>query len=462
MQRLMRHEEQAAAEKRLLRTEGAPRSLVYALGTLMVCLLASYLFLLRLEHDRLVQQREKTAYIVENYATKMRYVITNAFSSAYLVAALVRQGDGAVKDFDSYAAELVKMHPSTININLAPGGVVSRVFPYERNKRALGHDLFANPARASEARLARESGRATLAGPFPLVQGGHGLALRLPVFLGTGPRPASFWGLICVTFSFPEVLEPVHLELLSRQGYAYQLLRIHPDTKEETILLGEREPLDEAMEYPIALPNTVWLLRVRPEAGWKDWGLRSFFWGVALFMSLLFSCVVGLATDLSSKKKRLEHMSEQDMLTGLPNRRALFRELEAAMTAGRSFAVCFLDLNKFKAINDTYGHDCGDRLLSQFAGRLRAFLPDGGSAVRLGGDEFVVILYGAADPDAARRRCEAMVRQAMERPYNLDGRDIMVRASMGLAFYPSDAASVSELLHKADLDMYGNKRRGAS
>ncbi len=133
MQRLIRHKEQAAAEKRLLRMEGAPRSLVYALGTLLVCLLASYLFLLRLEHDRLAQEQEKTGYIVESYATKMRYVITNAFSSAYLVAALVRQGNGAVEDFESYAAELVKMHPSTININLAPGGVVSRVFPYERN-----------------------------------------------------------------------------------------------------------------------------------------------------------------------------------------------------------------------------------------------------------------------------------------------------------------------------------------
>ena len=462
MQRLIRHKEQAAAEKRLLRMEGAPRSLVYALGTLLVCLLASYLFLLRLEHDRLAQEQEKTGYIVESYATKMRYVITNAFSSAYLVAALVRQGNGAVEDFESYAAELVKMHPSTININLAPGGVVSRVFPYERNRRALGHDLFSNPARSKEAILARDSGSATLAGPFSLVQGGCGLAVRLPVFLHDDKRPDSFWGLICVTFKFPDVLEPVQLEHLVRQGYAYQLSRIHPDTGNETILLGTPEALDEAMEYRIALPNADWLLRVRPDGGWKDWGLRSFFWGVALFMSILFSCVVGLATDLASKKKRLERMSEQDMLTGLPNRRALFRELEEAMAAGRSFALCYMDLNKFKAINDTYGHDCGDRLLSQFAGRLRAFLPDAGSAVRLGGDEVVVILYGAADRDAARRRCEAMVRQAMERPYRLDGRDIMVMASMGLAFYPSDAASVSELLRKADLDMYGNKRRGAA
>lgn len=462
MRRLMRHREQAAAESRLFRTEGIPRSLSYAVATLLVCLLATYLFLLRLEHDRLMQEREKTGYVVESYATKMQYVITNAFSSAYLVAALVRQGDGTVRDFESYAAELVKMHPSTININLAPGGVVSRVFPYERNKRAIGHDLFANPARAKEAFLARDSGNATLAGPFTLVQGGYGMAVRLPVFLHDDKRPDSFWGLICVTFKFPDVLEPVHLEHLARQGYAYQLSRVHPDTGSETVLLGTPETLDEAMEYRIALPNAVWLLRVMPEGGWKVWGLRSFFWGVAVFMSLLFSCVVGLATDLANKKERLERMSEQDMLTGLPNRRALFRELEQAMAAGRPFALCYMDLNKFKFINDTYGHDCGDQLLFQFAGRLRSFLHGTGTVIRLGGDEFIAILYDATERNEARRRCETMVRTVMECPYRLDGRDIMVMASMGLALYPSEASSVSELLRKADIDMYENKKLHAS
>ena len=99
--------------------------------------------------------------------------------------ALLRQGEGRISEFYSYAEELVKMHPSTININLAPGGVVTKVYPFERNKKAIGHDLFANPERSREALLARDSGQGL---PLPvrsiLIQGGvTRVAVRLPVFM---------------------------------------------------------------------------------------------------------------------------------------------------------------------------------------------------------------------------------------------------------------------------------------
>lgn len=425
----------------------------------MACLLAAYIFLLHLEKDRLVQEREKVHYIIENYATKIQYVITNAFSSAYLVDALVRQGKGKIEHFDSYAAELVKMHPSTVNINLAPGGVVSEVFPYERNKRALGHDLFRNPARNREAVLARDSGRATAAGPFTLVQGGYAMAVRLPVYLHDDKRLDSFWGLICVTFKFPDVLDPVQLKYLSRQGYDYQLSRIHPESGNKVVLLGVQGNLPEAVEREIALPNTVWTLSVLPQGGWKAWNLRYGFWGIATFISLLFSCVVGLTVDLADKKKRLERMSEQDMLTGLPNRRALFRELEKAKAAARPFALCYMDLNRFKEINDTYGHDAGDQLLRQFADRLRASLRSTGTVVRLGGDEFIVILYDITDREEALHRCVTLLDLVSEVPYRLDEHEITATASMGLALYPSEASTLSDLLRKADSGMYRNKKR---
>ena len=155
MQRLIRHGERRTFDTGVLREGGNCRSVLYALGVLLVCLLGSYLFLFRLEHVRVLQEREKARYVVDSYATKIQYVVANAFSSAYLVEALLRQGEGRISEFYSYAEELVKMHPSTININLAPRGVVTKVYPFERNKKAIGHDLFANPERSREALLAR-------------------------------------------------------------------------------------------------------------------------------------------------------------------------------------------------------------------------------------------------------------------------------------------------------------------
>lgn len=463
MQRLIRHGERGASDSGGLRESGNSRSVLYALGVLLVCLLGSYLFLFRLEHSRMLQEREKARYIVDSYATKIQYVIANAFSSAYLVEALLRQGEGRIMDFYSYAAELVKMHPSTININLAPGGIVTKVYPLERNRKAIGHDLFANPERSREALLARDTGRSTIAGPFDLVQGGYAVAVRLPVFMdgtegGEPPSPDVFWGLICVTFAFPEVLEPVQLEYLDKQNYVYQLSRIHPDTGDRIVLLRSAETLIDPVQGKVHLPNADWVLSVMPKEGW-NWSIRYASFGIATFISILFSCVVGLAVDLANKKKRLELVSERDPLTGLPNRRVLFRELEKAMEAKRPFALCYMDLDSFKQVNDTYGHDCGDQLLNGFAGRLQGALSPAGTLIRLGGDEFIAILYGVSERTIAEERFRHMLKAIGSEPYRLGSVDLSPTVSMGLALYPSEACSLDELMRRADTDMYEHKKR---
>ena len=424
MQRLIRHGERRTFDTGVLREGGNCRSVLYALGVLLVCLLGSYLFLFRLEHVRVLQEREKARYVVDSYATKIQYVVANAFSSAYLVEALLRQGEGRISEFYSYAEELVKMHPSTININLAPRGVVTKVYPFERNKKAIGHDLFANPERSREALLARDSGKATIAGPF----------------------------------AFPDVLDPVKLEYLDKQNYVYQLSRIHPDTGDRIVLLRSAETLIEPVERKVHLPNADWILSVTPKGGW-NWSIRYASFGIATFISILFSCVVGLAVDLAHQKKRLELMSEHDPLTGLPNRRVLFRELEKAMEAKRPFALCYMDLDDFKQVNDTYGHDCGDQLLNGFAERLQSALSTAGTLIRLGGDEFIAILYGVSERCIAGERFRRMLEAIGSEPYHLEGIDLNPAVSMGLALYPSEADSLEALMRLADADMYEHKKR---
>jgi|tagenome__1003787_1003787.scaffolds.fasta_scaffold20962247_2 diguanylate cyclase (GGDEF)-like protein len=158
---------------------------------------------------------------------------------------------------------------------------------------------------------------------------------------------------------------------------------------------------------------------------------------------------------------QLRHESVHDALTGLPNRSFLQSSLTAALEEvanGRSpgVAVMILDLNGFKDVNDTLGHQQGDGLLVQVGARLRDAVGDSGVVARLGGDEFAVLLAGASDEDAAVGVGRRLLR-VLEQPIALDGLDIEVGASLGLALAPRHGSDPSGLLKRADMAMYEAK-----
>jgi diguanylate cyclase (GGDEF)-like protein len=147
-----------------------------------------------------------------------------------------------------------------------------------------------------------------------------------------------------------------------------------------------------------------------------------------------------------------------DDLTGLPNRRALFRELEVLTAAGerssRRFALLQLDLDGFKELNDTLGHAAGDDLLIAVSRRLEAVVP--GTLARLGGDEFAAIVPEGHDA----RAVADLVGAALHAPLGIEGVDVAVNASVGIAHFPQDAHDSHELARRADIAMYDAKRLG--
>jgi len=164
-------------------------------------------------------------------------------------------------------------------------------------------------------------------------------------------------------------------------------------------------------------------------------------------------------------EQRACELSIRDALTGLLNRRALIQQLEHAVAkADRhhcEFALLFLDLYKFKAVNDGLGHDVGDELLRQVAARLMAAVRASDVVARLGGDEFVVLVEGkAAAANAAR--VAKKIAQAHTRAYEIGAQRVKTTSSIGIALYPQDGASAELLMKHADLAMYHAKeeRRG--
>ena len=180
---------------------------------------------------------------------------------------------------------------------------------------------------------------------------------------------------------------------------------------------------------------------------------------------------VGTFTDITARKAveaEIQQLAFYDPLTGLPNRRLLMDRLKQALAAGRRYqrfgAVFFIDLDYFKTINDTLGHDRGDALLQQVSERLRASVREGDTVARLGGDEFVVMLL-----DLSTHRAEAVAEvqavgqkivAALRQPYQLGSLVHHGSASVGASLFDEDVESAEELLKRADVALYQAKGAG--
>ncbi len=178
--------------------------------------------------------------------------------------------------------------------------------------------------------------------------------------------------------------------------------------------------------------------------------------------------VVMVSRDITERKEMeayILHQSFHDALTGLPNRLLLVdRMKQATAHLGRQnapVAVLFIDLDRFKDINDTLGHAAGDRLLQEVAERLVACVRDGDTVARLSGDEFVVLLAGLNDARDAAVVADKIVCSIME-PCHIGGKELRVSASIGIAVFPEDGRDIDELLRNADTAMYHAKQEGRS
>ena len=168
-------------------------------------------------------------------------------------------------------------------------------------------------------------------------------------------------------------------------------------------------------------------------------------------------------TEYRETQERLSYLAYFDPLTGLPNRQQLHDHLlwtmKEADSRERLVAVLFLDLDRFKNINDTLGHDVGDELLQEVAARLKASVRPGDIVSRLGGDEFTLILANVAHVDDVTRVAQKLLDQFLP-PFRIAGRDLFISPSIGITLYPLNDNSPENLLKNADIAMYHAKQMG--
>ncbi len=224
------------------------------------------------------------------------------------------------------------------------------------------------------------------------------------------------------------------------EGHVARVLRGEPVTYQRIVRLAHGE-------------NRYFEARLLPHTGERGQSLGCF----------------AVMTDITEHKlaeERMQRIAHHDSLTGLPNRLLfndrLAQSIRLARRESGKFALLFLDLDKFKQVNDTLGHDAGDELLQQVAARIRRELRDSDTVARVGGDEFTVILPNVARAEDAETVARKIVA-TLAAPIRLErqGRSVEIGISIGIALYPSDAGDADALVSAADTAMYSAKQAGS-
>ena len=206
------------------------------------------------------------------------------------------------------------------------------------------------------------------------------------------------------------------------------------------------------------------------DAGMRKVQCVTIFLLVFLALAVVAALVRSVKTDLrfvlaeqeeafhreSTERQKMEDLANTDGLTGLSNERFFNATLQKKEQAGEPFALFYLDLDRFKPVNDTYGHDVGDQLLKEVAARLQRCVRKSDYAFRIGGDEFALMVNGRVTEEFCRKRIE-MIREAICEPVVLGDKNILVGTSCGFALYPEDSDDVRAIRILADHRMYEDK-----
>ena len=235
----------------------------------VVCLLVGVAVILWVDRSEVEEHKQEAAAVARVHGHLLEQQLVRSLSATYALAAVLRQGNGQVEDFETLATQMLDMYGGLSALQLAPNGVIRQIVPKAGHEAAIGHDLLEDPERSREAFLALKSRTLTLAGPFELRQGGQAVVGRLPVFLDVGKRQERFWGFATALIRIPDLLRASALTGGGERGHEFALTRIRPGSDElQVIWQSTLAPMIDPVVVDIAVPNGVWTLSVVRAGGW--------------------------------------------------------------------------------------------------------------------------------------------------------------------------------------------------
>jgi len=349
------------------------------------------------------------------------------------------------------------------------------------NLRAFGYDMFSEPVRRAAMEKARDSGDASVSEKVILVQepdrgrAQSGFLMYLPVYRNGAPhdtveaRRANLAGWLYAPFRMDDLMNGLINE---QSGNVDMSIYDGKEMTENTLMYSTG-----AAPVPASAPRMQALRRLNilghdwtmVISAYSNFGRQArhdkapLILQMGLAASILLTLLTWLLIDDRTRAWQVARMAFYDALTGLPNRKLFTDRLLHAIAKARRdktrVAVMFIDLDKFKPVNDRYGHAVGDLLLKEVAKRLHDCLRESDTVARLGGDEFIMLVSYSGE-----RRSHMVVAEkilsALTTPFFIAGYTHHISASIGIAVYPQDGADEKQLLKNADTAMYHAKKSG--
>jgi diguanylate cyclase (GGDEF)-like protein len=354
-----------------------------------------------------------------------------------------------------------------------------------RNLRAFGYDMFSEPVRRAAMEVARDTGNVSVSGKTRLVQETgkdvqSGFLMYMPVYRSGGAhgtlaeRRADLAGWVYAPFRMNDLMQHVQggrTEDMSLEIYDGDMIApdaLMYDSNPNHSAISPRRKLKTVEHLTVGAHHWTVAMAALPAFEQRvDFGRPTLILRSGVSISLLLSLLMWLFLDDRARAIQAADQAIQlalyDPLTGLPNRKLLTERLGQAIAQAKrdhhKLAVFFIDLDKFKPVNDRFGHAVGDLLLREVALRLQGCMRESDTAARLGGDEFVALLAHIGDRHSAEVAAEKIL-YAFRQPFDIAGHRLDIGASIGIAMYPDDGQDQQALIKSADFAMYEAKSAG--
>lgn len=401
-------------------------------------------------------RKEKAAFIVKSIADTISAEIdTREFVTRVFEIQLTgSNGEISEQEFAQISDALFDDYLDVTEISLAPGGVVSFVYP-AKSSTLLETNLFDDPLEGVYADYSKMSGVPIIIAPSFLKDGSLAIIIRKPIFLKDG----SFWGFASVTVDMEAFLADANIDGLAESGYEYKLIGNNAITGENKVIreYSEKELLAPVESMISTVGGAYWSLGISPIGMWTSTSEILIVLLIAFVISALAALLMYAYMNMKANAKELEVLSYRDALTNLYNPRSYHEHMEELAKKKLPFGIIYMDLNDFKMVNDTYGHETGDALLNITAKRLQNSIREKDRAFRIGGDEFVVVIHGTHDKKFYEGVI-ARMRQNVARDVVVGEITLKVSISAGYARCPEDGTKLEDVVKKADEAMYYNKR----
>lgn len=414
------------------------------------------------EHNReqlLAEAKDQLSILRSNLEAGLMADIYQASTLGTLVTLLPESG---ARELGIAAERILNKSKNIDAIGIAKNDVINHMFPLKGNESALGLDYRTVPEQWAQVKKAREIQEIFIAGPVTLVQGGRGLIVRVPVFRDP-PTNSDYWGVISAVIDFDSLLQETGILEFSHR-YPLTIRGYDSSGASGDIFFGV--PNLSKTRYAtetVYFPFGSWSLSVfssdtlEQQLPWYEFHLvRIFGYSALLALSVTFIVIYRLYIIADTR-------ALHDELTKLPNRRYFMQsykqqfELAQRYKKRYHFALVNIDLDHFKHINDTHGHDAGDTVLRETAERIKGSLRRSDMVARMGGDEFLVVVYNPKSEQSLLALLQKIESAICTAPVIYGQEFIKLHVSMGYAMFEPGMTSPEQMLKIADERMYQHK-----